>query len=306
MSFNLNYKPNTASEFVRGLITLAVAAGGTAQDYSDGSTVSSGAPPANNTLDGADRWARFKMPYTTHEFCIQLYTASTNGGENNVRVTVSPGGFNNDGTANTTPTASDQQTLCGGGTNGAPSYSGGLPNKGTSIYQMFVSSDNTKIGFWVKIYPIGGGETSVVWMMDPVIPQLGVLDLDPYVYWVQESGATLRNGASYEHGSACPWTYVDYSGGGQSFLRAPACYLSAGGFGRINGGFNPQTGKLDSYFVFYCTGNMPKGVSKYHEFNYKTGLVNATGVNVGMSNLVKCTFGDTCCNWDGATTPAIV
>lgn len=306
MSFNLNYTPATSSEFVRSLVTLVVAAGGTAVDYSDGTSVSAGAPPTDSTLDGADRWARFQMPNTTHEFCIQFYTDSASFGEANLRITVSPGGFANDGTTTTTPTAADQQTICGGGSNMSPSYSTALPSKATSIYQMFVSSDASKIGFWLKTYPIGGGETNCVWMMDPVTAFLGSADADPYVYWIY-NGADLRNNNQYDNQTQGPWTYIDLGGMNEQFVRTGACYLYCGGGpGRVNGGFNPQTGLLDSYYVFYCSTNMQKGLSKFHEWNYKTSLTNATGVNIGMSNLIKCTFGDTLCNWDGSTTPSIV
>jgi hypothetical protein len=224
MPFTTNYIPATASEFVRSFVTLVVAAGGTAVDHSDGASVNSGAPAANNTLNGADRWARVKIPYVDHEFCIQLYTAASNGGENQLRITVSPGGFANDGTTTTTPTAADQQTLCGSGSNASPGYAGALPNKATQIFQMFVSADSSKPGFWVKTYPIGGGETDVVWMMDPVIPHLGAADLDPFVYWVATS-ANLRNGYAFDNITGGPWAYIDYTGMNEQFVHTAACFF---------------------------------------------------------------------------------
>jgi uncharacterized protein YlxW (UPF0749 family) len=145
---------------------------------------------------------------------------------------------------------------------------------------MFVSADSSKPGFWVKTYPIGGGETDVVWMMDPVIPHLGAADLDPFVYWVATS-ANLRNGYAFDNITGGPWAYIDYTGMNEQFVHTAACFFYSGNQGRAVGGFNPQTGKLDSYYTFYFASNTPKGLSKYHEWSYKPNLYNATGVLQG-------------------------
>lgn len=303
MPFTPNLKPATNSALLRALGSLVITAGGSVIDHSNGTAVVAGAPATDTTLNGPDRWIRIRLPNVTHQFCFQLYAAAGEFGSYNLRITFSRSGFNNDGTVNITPTASDQKTILGGGTNASPAYTAGLPTENTYVAQMYVSNTLSAPGFWVKTYPIGGGELDFSWMMDPLIAQIGVADADPYVYWI--SNDTHRANSQYEQPNAGPWCFFKAGLAGEQFVRVAACFLRNTA-SRLAGTTNPQTGKLDSYSVVYGSTTGIKGISKLHEFNYRVALTNALAANVEGAPLSKVLFGDIVCNWDGVSTPDIL
>jgi len=136
----------------------------------------------------------------------------------------------------TTPSATDEQVILGGGTDALPTFGTLLPTDGT--YRMQINIYSEDIGFYLVTYPLGSAVPNACLMMDPLLPGSYPLDVagnsleqDPVVIY-QATGSNTLKGATLGSESTGPLGWLNFSQPGALWTRLPCsllCVYNSGG-----------------------------------------------------------------------------
>lgn len=289
----------------------------TAVSSSDGTTynaagdqITSGNSGAGG-FDNTRAWIRMRDPAGVRELILQRTTTNLLW-----RIKLSPVAKFSGGTpgATTTPSATDEITLVGGGTDAAGT---GVQILGTNgAYRFHVMAESAGVyGFYYFTYPTGGGNPNGGFVWDP-LTQTAAGDPDPYVYYLSQNSANSFRGSAgtqdftTENGTHTPKAYLGAVATTTNFVGAlPALP------GVVPSGFsyaaacpaNPFSGENEGVPFWYGRRNALtaprgyKGFSSFMRANITTGL--STGTT--GATLTWILVGDMWLPWDGVTVPTI-
>lgn len=158
--------------------------------------------------------------------------------------------------ATTTPSASDEQILVGSGTDAAPVYS--LFALGPSMVSRrahFIANNAAPYEFAAVMHPSGGGAVSQIFMMDAMVANsFDVLDVDPYVFYIDSAGPLSNTYFRGYGNAACLKAWYKKGLSGAAFQNCAALvYVDGNATTLIPGviGVDPQSSKDQVYPVFY-------------------------------------------------------
>ena len=258
-SQSLNGTPATGAFAMWQLISTLIAAGWTKQADSDGTTYSSsgvqvtGGGTGTNGLGNNSAWVRLRSPAGAggREITIQRGTANTSW-----RIQYSRAAGFSGGTPGATrvPTATDGQTLWGGGTDASPTYTALFGTDNT--YRLQTRADQAApYGFFLVCYA-SGSDPNAAFIMDPL--QSGTYpneDVDPMMIHVDTA---LTGTGSLTDESSCPRGFLKAGLAGEGFVRIPAlipCSYASSALqqcGPDQLGSNPHNSADDALPILYA------------------------------------------------------
>jgi len=248
-------------------------------------------------------------PYSGSRQLLFQFTNSQNWA-----IKYSFGGLFGTGTNTTAPTASDSGIVLGFG-NASQLFA---LSDGQTRAQIMV--DTTNFGFYLIGWKTGGGQTSCVFMFDPLLSaSLDPSDVDPFLIYGEGSSNVLSSmgvGSSYGYssdnfgaqGTVRGW--LNKSLGSASFCSVPAnslCYLNGSNavIDFPGCGSNAYTGADEAAPVVYArcvtSGGTTgfKGISGYAKWN---GTTRSNGDTLTLSTSKdRIYFGQCSLPWDGST-----
>lgn len=152
------------------------------------------------------------------EWCFQV------DGAGGLRVLYSPrlGFVGGSPSPSRVPTAADQRTWIGGGTDAAPTYENLLPT-GHRVVGFASEYDDA---WWFLGYPVGGGPASFLWFVDLTAPELradsgALLDSDPAVLYAR-AGASCALEADLSSEAVGPRSVFARGSAAELWGRCPA------------------------------------------------------------------------------------
>jgi hypothetical protein len=300
-AFTTNFVPSTAGNAFWQLFTMLMGAGWTVKGSGDGL---SSVNLAGNTFTNAgaagahgysnnNAWIRLQDPGGVREFVISNDSTSA------ARITYSPSAkFTSGGTASVQPTAADQQTVWGSGTNAAPSYAGFLPNNVTSSGSKFQGGarGSAPYGFWFAAADVPAGATTMAFFMDP-LTGASPNDSDPVVVCVSNGfGPSSVQGSCFGFMDVgkTSWqqiTQLSYTGGGGAVVDA------------AGGALNPFDGQNDALGCLYYRLSSPGLGKKGWSTLFRYTTIPRINFLDWAGNLTWIVVGGYFTFWDGATTP---
>ncbi|MGW8177442.1 MAG: hypothetical protein ACWGQW_01380 [bacterium] len=202
-----------ASIFI--LKTVLKAAGWTVPRSSDGITYNSSGDQITHNGSGAggmsndNAWFVIESPNGEHQWCFQV---TTNRADWRVKISPLDGFVGGSPNAVTTPSATDEAIIAGGGTDASPSFAQVLPDGTTHRYH--VIAEDVAVGSAVPIYPFWAFATSGAGSPESLIMQEA---MDPNTFPELSSGTR----AAPVIGDPDPCIYC-CKFGGDGFLYANA------------------------------------------------------------------------------------
>lgn len=264
--------PATGAATIRRLKTALVAAGWTVKGSGSTGTGYSGTGDIITTdaiMAVTDAWFRIQDPAGHREFIFQRGTTNllwrVKYSANPTGVTGFTGGSPS---ATQTPSASDEQTVYGGGTDASPTFTALLSADGG--YKIWIACGDSTVGYGWYIFAglTGTGSPEAFFYLD--VMRVGTYpsgDVDPAVVYFSTPGTavtTINQLGTYATG---PQGWFAYGLGGSAFQRIiPAAMIDWGTFyGAIpsNVQASPVSGNDVCTDVLYMRGNnqsIPGGI----------------------------------------------
>ena len=172
----------------------------------------------------------------------------------------------------TTPSATDEQFILGGGADASPTYSNWLTYGGDlhGLYCHMAADDAAPYGFWLAGYPVHGDDygsyPQFVGVFDPVI-NTSIQDSDPYVFYFSKNyyGTPLEDDLYQFYDVNNPAVHAFLGHGGPNEMWVPLAGVRIPPF-IGTGPFSPINNKIDRYPVNYMLhanwstdGSLPQG-----------------------------------------------
>ena len=312
--------PSTGSVAIYELKERLKSAGWTVLSSSDGTTYNSGGDQITGGGSGANgmantnAWFRIRDPGGVASFIFQRGTTNVLW---RIKYSRSAGFTGGSPSATQTPSATDENTFWGGGTDASPTFGTLFSTDGT--YRWNVGADNAApYGWWAGSFPIGGGNPLTALVYEPVTGAEAT-DSSKYVFYIASStagaspflyaagGLSTEAFASNTHAI---YGYVPSAGTG-AFTTFPALALYVANGGTVVAptglGTNPITTKDESFpIVFARRAAFPpsayKGVSTLMKW---CGTTRATGDTLTVStSRDRIVYRDVSLPWDG-TVPTV-
>jgi hypothetical protein len=297
-AFITNYIPGDAGSLFWTFFSMLTSAGWTIKGSGDGLSAvnltgntftnagASGAHGYNNNL----AWIRLQDPGAGREIVVQT------DGAGGARITYSPSAkFVTGGTATVQPSASDQQLVCGTGSNAAPTMVGFWPNNvASSQCKVQAGARGTApYGFWVAGADTPAGASTFAFFMDP-ITGASAADPDPVVWGFA---------AGYQYSGSQCLCFMDVPKTAWQPVAQCSYNVGATAIEGSGGALNPFTGLNDGAAVWYYRVATPnpgrKGWSSLFRF---TEIPRTNYLDTG-ANLTWITVGSYFVFWNGVTTP---
>lgn len=197
MAFVFNKStPATGAVAVYEFKELLKTAGWTILSSSDGTTYNDAGDQITTGASGAggmannSAWFRIQSPVGAggQQFILQRGTGNTAWKLKRSRTSGFTGGSPS---ATQAPSATDEITILGGGTDASPSFATWFAADG--LYRWNVGADNAApYGFWAGSFPTGGGNPAAFFCLDPLF-STSATDADQY--WMHVS-VTGQNGCA--------------------------------------------------------------------------------------------------------------
>ena len=236
LQFNVSLTPSTGSVAMYNWKAWLITQGWTVPRSSDGTTYNStgdqitGGGSGAHGLANNSAWFVIQMPLVNavnRQFCFQRGTDNQHW---RIKYSFSAGFTGGSPGATQTPSATDEEVLCGAGTDAAPSFYTMFQTDG--IYRQHMAADNASpYGCWNVCVPIGVYDDAVtrgIMMVDPMASgTYPSADADPYVllFSGNSSGcmdSTISSTKDSYNGlnsnPASPLTWLNKGGGNQGFV----------------------------------------------------------------------------------------
>ena len=332
-SFSTNNTPANGSVSMYLFLATLVAAGWTKTKDSDGTTfsaagtqVTSGSAGTNG-LGNTNAWFVLRAPAVNGQqrsFCFQR---SSNNTAWRIKYSYAAGFVGGSPSAAQVPSAADEVTICGSGTDAAPGFATALPGDGT--YRFNACGGDTTIGYGFYWHTFKIADTSSFQMaliLDVLVTSsASSADVDPAIVYHETTNTSIMftglkvpyNGGSqgrcyYGVGGVPTWTavisavYVD--NWQQNYCVAGLSEVSAAG----SNGTNGWNGKDDVVPIAF---GRPKDTNSYgpacNSFGWKCfgqlmkyvtvlrANMDTLSVDAGTKNYIW--FNGTAIPWDGST-----
>ena len=300
-TFVLNQIPNTYGTAWFLLFNMLTGAGwvikssgdGVSNYSSSGSTFSGGGATGAHGFSNANAWLRLQDPGGGREITIQVDSTVYSA-----RIKYSPSAKFTGGSPSyqQTPSATDEQILCGAGTDASPTMSGffastNIPSSGTKFQGGARSA--APYGFWFSAAGTPGGSSEVKFYMDPV--QGVSADPDPVVWGLGTSwtsGSMTSDGFGFMDVAKTQWEQIQ-----------TATYNAGGFFADTGGALNPFTGFNDGLPILCYRTSTPNPGMKGWSTLFRWTSIARTNYLDTAANLTWITVGSVFTFWDGVTTP---
>lgn len=306
-----NETPATGAVTVyRVFVTLLAAAGATKPADSDGTTYSSSGAQVTTGASGTgglgnnSAWVRVRLP-NGKEYVLQRGTTDLVW---RIKYSASAGFTGGSPGATRVPSATDEVTVFGGGTDASPTFSTWLAaNAG---YKLNGGADPvTPYPFWFGCIPNGGGTASGGFVHDPVSSP-SASDQDPTMIYIGTSGgnpfATASIGTTSSATTASrPAGWINYNNTG-SFMTIQGNYIASTSGGSVlpgAGGSNPHDGEDNTIPVIWWRPSAQpspygyKGLSRVMQWNPVTRSAGETFTDSTVRDRIS--YGDVNLPWSG-------
>jgi hypothetical protein len=325
-SFNVNQLPATGSTGMYSLIALLISAGWTDESDSDGSTyaptggqvTNGGAAPGG--LGNPLAWVRLRCPAVngnTREICIQRTSTSGSSGDPQWRITYSAAALFSGGSPSATqvPTATDEITILGSGTDSSPSFAAIFGANGSYRLHVCAGGSDTGYPFYMLGIATGGFTNITCQLIMDTVQSFDTGDADP-TWWFQQNGGA--GGSSWAGGYSSP---LPSSGNGSAWMGAtsstsnwvavvPLSYshpfgnpIPATGSGGSNTGQGPFSGNdtVVPCLYFRSPGQpAPFGIKGWSRMIYWAGTYRADGDTMSVvTSMDRIWFGGGSLPWAG-------
>lgn len=274
-TFNVNNTTITGSQAIYELKQTLKSAGWTVPRSSDGTTyntsgdqITSGSSGANGMANN-NAWFVIKSPSVDgyqREFCIQRMTANTIW---RIKYAVNSTFSGGSPSATRVPSATDEATVHGSGTDASPTGAGLFGTDSSYRYHFIAGGSEESYSFYSFAYPSGGGSSNHTFMFDRcAINTFAPEDADPFVIYSNNTSSLISTLANL-YTCKC-WYKKDLTG--QVFQNiAVSDYVNSGGSSLYVGllGTNAWNGRDDGLPIFYgrnvASGGTPgfKGISRH-------------------------------------------
>lgn len=273
---------------------------------STGDQISSGGSGAGG-LDAGNSWFVLQDPGIGRSFCIQKVSTTW-------RVKYSKGAGFTGGSPSATrvPSATDEQTLLGSGTDASPTGAAWFAGANGAYHHVGMADDATPYGFWFGAYPTSSPSSSNAnhaWVMDPLRTGYPSEDVDPVVHYLDATTTSFGgDDLSEEDGAPGPLGYL-----ASSFVRISLTgywadfAASAIAVPATTAATDPATGKHGLFPALYFRRNDlgteqgPKGWSSLIKWASGTGTNNHTLSVVTSRDHIK--LRNVALLWDGSVPP---
>lgn len=269
-TFTKNQTPATGSETIYLLKELLKTVGWSVKSSSDGLTYNStgdqitSASSGAGGMDNANSWFRIQCPTmgsVTRELCYQRGAGATTA---RIKYSYSAGFTGGSPGITRVPSATDEQTLLGSGTDAAPTFSSLFTTNATYRAHMAAGDISDGYSFYCITYPICDGsvtnnsQMSMLCMDKISSPMTG--DVDGYVFYC---GSNITN--FYSNNSSSPKTWIQKGAATEAFLGfSPLSLARAGTHSDDLFGVNAVSGKANIIPVIYARA--------LTETSYHTGI----------------------------------
>lgn len=160
-----------AKEFLKANGFTVLASGDGLSAYSSSGDIITASGSGANGMNNARAWYRIQSP-EGYEWIRQI-TSVTGDPDLRVKFSLADGFTGGSGSADTTPTATDEELELGGGTDASPTgQNGAYPNISSGIRRILGCIDNSDpYGFWIVcLDDYNQSDPNFVWMHDKVVP----------------------------------------------------------------------------------------------------------------------------------------
>lgn len=309
---------NGGAEAIYRLKEVLKAAGWVVKSSSDGTTYNStgdqitGSGAGAGGMNNASAWFRIQEPGGPgrREYTFQR---ATGGNDHQWRIKYSANAKFTGGSpgATQTPSATDEQTLLGGGTDAAPTYASMFTAAGGGYrFHAIAQStpEGTAYGFWSFATTTPAGVTMSAIIQEPLeAGSFASADEDPVVIFCRL--ATLALGTVNVEGATNWRAWVKYNLSGALFQNCP-CYVLTNSGGTV---FIANTASPSPYnsqdVMLPCTfgtlgGTMQiKGTGKYMRWNCTSGRGYPTTTN--LTTDARCYVNAMMVPWPNNTAPVL-
>jgi len=335
-SFSTNNTPANGSLAVYLFISTLVAAGATKVKDSDGTTYSSGGTQITSGASGANglantnAWFVLRLAAVNGQqrsFCFQRSSSNTSW---RVKYSYAAGFTGGSPSATQVPSATDEVTILGSGTDASPGFAGMLPTDNTYRFNVCAGDSTIGYGFYWLVFTIANQYAGqVAFMLDVMATgTFSSADVDPaIVYMDTTTGATLfgvlklpyqmggpaQGRCYYGLAAVATWTSVIclfYAEAWQPGTYTVAGYSEQAGNNTL--GTNGWNSKDDVVPVAYgrpknltpygpaCASFGWKGFGTLHKYanNYRANM-DTLSVDAGTKNYIY--FNGSALPWDGST-----
>ena len=313
MSFAYDYNNSaiTGAQAMYQLKTLLKTQGWVINKSSDGTTYNSSGDQITSGSSGATGMANnsawFVIMGPTQDgynrsFAIQRGTTNLVW---KVKYSLGAGFSGGSPSATQMPSATDEQTILGGGTDASPSFASLFAADSGYRYHAIAGGAAENYVFYSAAYPIGGGTcTHSIYFDRLASSTYATEDSDPYV---MNFGANALTSAIWSNSANnCPLTWWKKGLVGETFTKVMAAFYYDGTSSLIGAtGTNPFNGKDDGLPIFYGrptaagTVNGFKGISRFLYFKL---AARSTGDTISVSSTRdKIYFDDIIFPWNGVS-----
>jgi hypothetical protein len=310
-TFDTNNTITTGAEAIYNLKEALKTAGWTVASSSDASTyndsgdqITSGSSGVNG-MDNARAWFRIQMPTSqgaVREFTFQR--SQTYHYQWRIKYSYSAGFTGGSPDATTTPSATDEQILNGGGTDASPSWDTLFATSGTWRHSCAAGGSDELYVFYSMCFLSGGGSVTSTFIWEAMTANsYPTEDIDPYVLFFDN---TSPDDSAFSNVNTGTQGYLDKGGGSESFTTIPAL-THEDSVSQIEVGLpsNPHTGKDDLLPMVYARRAALGGTAGYKGIGYMMrwlGISRTVGDTITVSSSRdKIVFGDVAFPWDGST-----
>lgn len=244
------------------------------------------------------------------KWCVQKTTVA-NGANWRIKVSQSEAysaGAPTTSVTPTTPTASEDKIMLGGGTDASPTFAALWATDGS--YKAQAAIETAGEGFWIATYPNGGGAASGGWYMERLITgTFNALDVDPYIYCtIGTTAPWLSTGIAQESAGLRPQAWLARGLAGEGFVICPATYPANTASSILPGnlGSNAFDGKDNSMPVIYMRrGSLTAPVGWKGQSSMLRWKGNNRNTADTLNSLSRIVIGDVSMEWDGVTVPIV-
>lgn len=308
---SLNYNPANNDALWYELKRILKLAGATVTKSSDGLSYNSSGDQITTATSGAGGIANTNAWYVLalqggQQLCIQRGNQPYN-----TRIKFSPAvGFTTGSPGITqTPLASDEQLLCGTGTDAAPGFSTWMTTSAGSARSQIMANDASPYGFYCITYTTTFRPTSIL-AFDPLVTgSYPSQDIYPYVLHCSGSSSSgTLDRATLCATSAGPFAYLN--NGSWSLVRVPMEEYQSNSArtypdGIVNSALDSKDPTRPIMYSRNSSVVAPLG-DKGKSTLFKWSGVARTHLDLYSIVTTKdyARMGDLLCVWDGSTTPA--
>lgn len=301
----------TGAAMIFALKTLLKTAGWTVRSSGDATTYNASGDQITHAGGGAGgmantrAWFVVRMPGTTRELCFQRTTNNTLW---RVKYSKADGFTGGSPSANTVPSAADEQVIHGSGSD-ASSTGAALFATDSTYYTQIMAQDAAPYGFWLGSYLASTRAVATALFLDPLAADSYPNgDGDPYVLRTSQGAAAWLSGqnqGSLSNMINGPVAWINDSGFGAMPACAPVNWSSTT-LRVLSAGSGANAISNEDVFLPVIYGrsssdtppNGIKGVSSLLRWNSNSRTSGDT-----TADLAYIQMGHVVLPWDGATIP---